>query len=108
MMVLIVITVAITQTIARSPLRLNTLAEVTSANGNVAGATACPSIDVNGDYILDLVDFAEFSKYYRKSCIAASNRQQDLCPSIDSNGDEMIDLVDLAYFSSRYHDVCFI
>ncbi len=60
----------------------------------------CGPVDINGDNQLDITDFGEFAKAYKKNC-------NDIppvfgCKGKDSNMDGMVNLIDLSSFASRY------
>jgi len=57
--------------------------------------------DVNGDGILNIIDFVGFAKVYRHHCI--DQIISTGCGSKDSNGDHYIDITDFIYFAKHYY-----
>jgi len=63
----------------------------------------CGFIDINFDSRLNIIDFANFAKYYGKDCIDIAPRTG--CGGKDTNDDWRIDIQDLIYLSMNYYNI---
>ena len=63
-------------------------------------ANSCGPIDVDGNGILDLVDFVGFAQRYGKSCFYVATTSA--CGNQDVNMDGKINIIDFASFAPRY------
>jgi hypothetical protein len=65
------------------------------------GSVVCGLIDVNGDGILNYIDFYAFSKVYNHTC--SDTPPTTGCGGKDTNGDGKIDYRDFYTFSQKYY-----
>jgi hypothetical protein len=79
----------------------STTPTVTPTVSTTPSSVVCGLIDVNGDGILNYIDFYAFSKVYNHTC--SDTPPTTGCGGKDTNGDGKIDYRDFYTFSQKYY-----
>lgn len=67
------------------------------------GQYVCGPIDVDGNEILDILDFTYFAKAYQKICVDQIDYPG--CGGKDTNNDKTVDIYDLIYLAEHYGNI---